>query len=331
MTYATIRLGVVGLGEIFTYQSMALNQSEGFKLVCACDTDPAKAGRAGDVPFFSSLDDFLGQDMDAVLVSAPVEAHYDVAAKILAAGKDVLLEKPACPRFRDMEELGRIASSSGRLLHIAVHAAFAPDVLRFIHGLRRREWGDLGPVTAIKSHFYDPYMEDGKVLCQFRGLGGSWMDSGVNGLSVLAQLTDLGAVSYERCDWTTLPGSKVREIQATAHYRFPMHGVDALGWAMIDTNWSLGRNLKFTEAFFHDARESFILHHSRQSIFRRRGAGEPQLVVNAGDGKNRLVNHYLNLLVDYHRQYAAGLSNFQDMLRLHALFTAPYESAEETD
>ena len=61
----------------------------------------------------------LGQ-VDAVSIAVPTGEHYKVARDFLAAGMDVLIEKPICAKLKEADELIELTRknkiySSGRL------------------------------------------------------------------------------------------------------------------------------------------------------------------------------------------------------------------------
>lgn len=325
MQERTIRLGIVGMGAIFDHQAAALDLSEGYELVALCDVDPSKRDKKPGTPFFSSLDTFLQQDLDAVMISVPVADHFEVCARALESGVPVMQEKPATLSMEQFERLAGIADRTGASLSIAVHASYGPELLWFERRLAEGGFGELGPVTAVRGQFYDPYMSGGTVMDRFAGLGGSWMDSGINGLSVLSRLVDMSSVMFERADRTVLPGATVHEIQCASHYRFPAGTGNMAGWAVIDTNWSLGKNLKMTEVFYHQQGVSFLLHHSRQAVYRRTPSGKLAMMADCSGGLERLCNHYRELFAEYRRSLAEGRSNLQEMLRLHRLFFSVYQ------
>jgi predicted dehydrogenase len=55
---------------------------------------------------------------DAVIVAAPAEAHYELAARALRAGKHVLVEKPIAATLAQADELGALAAQRGLVLQV---------------------------------------------------------------------------------------------------------------------------------------------------------------------------------------------------------------------
>ncbi len=53
-----------------------------------------------------------------MIVAAPAEAHYDLTAQALRAGKHVLVEKPIAATLAQADELGALAKERGLVLQV---------------------------------------------------------------------------------------------------------------------------------------------------------------------------------------------------------------------
>ena len=69
------------------------------------------------VPFFTDLDELLPR-ADAVILAIPTESHQDVGARILAAGRHLLIEKPMAVDARECGALEQSAADAGRVLRV---------------------------------------------------------------------------------------------------------------------------------------------------------------------------------------------------------------------
>ena len=94
----TVRIGVIGCGDVSVVHFEAIRDIEGLELVGVADTDPqalARAVEATGVPGFASTQELIdGVGPDAVHVTTPHDAHIDPSLTALAAGVHVLQEKP---------------------------------------------------------------------------------------------------------------------------------------------------------------------------------------------------------------------------------------------
>ena len=86
---------IIGLGDIAGNHLAALRACPNVELAAACDIDPAKAGVAGNVPFFTDYRQMLAQvKPDCVHICLPHYLHYPVARVAVEAGAHVFCEKP---------------------------------------------------------------------------------------------------------------------------------------------------------------------------------------------------------------------------------------------
>jgi predicted dehydrogenase len=117
------RVGVVGTGWWATRVHLpALAAHPDAEVVGVADRDAGRARAAAahfDVPrAFGSHRELLALAPDAVVVATPHDAHFEVARDCLAAGCDVLVEKPMVTRVGEGRELVDLARRSGRRLHV---------------------------------------------------------------------------------------------------------------------------------------------------------------------------------------------------------------------
>ena len=306
-----IKLGVIGLGTIFAVQIKALLElSEEYVLTALCDKDPQKrAGYNIGIPVYGSSAELYGnEDVDAVLIATPPATHYALAHEGLRAGKHILLEKPAVLSMDELEELNRTADANGVLLHIAYHASFAKDLEWF---LRNREKLAGGCLKAIECGFYDPYMQDGAILAGKRPLGGCFIDSGVNALSVCARLVPL--CGFELENKNEVYDDEAAPLAYHADHRFS----DGNCTITIHTGWDLGLNQKTTLLQFEGTEERILLDHSSQSVVRI-GEGKRETVFTYSETE-RLLTHYLGVFRNFETAYKEKETNRAMTGEIHRL------------
>lgn len=76
---------------------------------------------------FKSLDE-LAEHADAAVVAVPTAAHREVGCALLAAGLDVLVEKPIAPSVVEARQLTETAAAHGRILQVGHLERFNPAV-----------------------------------------------------------------------------------------------------------------------------------------------------------------------------------------------------------
>jgi UDP-2-acetamido-3-amino-2,3-dideoxy-glucuronate N-acetyltransferase len=145
-------VAVVGCGD--WGKNLVRNFSELGSLRAVCDTDPARLeaclGRSGDAVRLTGFDDVLRrEDVNAVVIATPSATHYDLAKKAIAAGRDVLVEKPMALDLGEAEELVSSAAAVGRILMVGHVLLFHPAVSRLKSMIDR---GELGRINYIYSN-----------------------------------------------------------------------------------------------------------------------------------------------------------------------------------
>ncbi len=121
---SALRLAVIGAGHMGRFHAdkiAALARATGEVVLSALvDLDESRAadvaGKHG-VRAAREPKQVLGE-VDAVVVAVPTVAHYAVVAEALAAGCDVLVEKPIAASLAEAERLIALAEEHGRVLQV---------------------------------------------------------------------------------------------------------------------------------------------------------------------------------------------------------------------
>jgi len=133
--------GAFGRNHLRVYREL---ESAGAGVALAAAVDP-HAERAADtashygIPVFSSVDELLRADLklDAVSVAVPTVHHHAVAAMLLEAGLDVLIEKPVTANLDEADDLIRRAEQRKRIVQVGHLERFNPAVLAVQPRLKR--------------------------------------------------------------------------------------------------------------------------------------------------------------------------------------------------
>jgi predicted dehydrogenase len=118
-------VGVGHLGRLHAEKYAALAEAE---LVGVVDRDPARAGEVAaalGVPVLADHRALAGR-VDCASVAVPTRDHEAVAGDLLAAGIDVLVEKPLASTVAGGERLVRAAAAGGRVLQVGHLERFNP-------------------------------------------------------------------------------------------------------------------------------------------------------------------------------------------------------------
>lgn len=124
-------IGLVGLGRWGSNYLMALLALPECRLVAVADADAAVRDRiAGDtgIAVRESVDELLSDPaVKAVVVATPDRTHCRLASDALAAGRDVLVEKPMTLAVSDAEMLVRQAEHKRLMLAVGHTAVYSTD------------------------------------------------------------------------------------------------------------------------------------------------------------------------------------------------------------
>lgn len=140
------RVALIGAGSMGALHARVLSQSTRCVLVRLVeqreDTGRETADRYGArwTPDFTELD-----GIDAVVIAAATEAHYDLATRVIELGKPLLVEKPLAPTYRQSEELVALAARRGLPLLCGLLERFNPAVRT-----ARQFVGDVVQVHAVR-------------------------------------------------------------------------------------------------------------------------------------------------------------------------------------
>jgi len=313
-----IRIALVGLGHVAVHQIAAIELTAGICLAAACDKNPETAQCLRDgIPFYTCIEDLLAErQADVVMISAPNHEHFRLGEMVIDSAKNLVLEKPAVENRQQLAAIVRRSEQAGAFLYVSLHAAFGAEVMWL-----RRQLGEaalrLGELQSFAARFYDPYVSHDTLTEGAASLGGSWMDSGVNALSVLGSILDPADLRVEDSRMRRSAGLNCSETEA----RVSLSYRQAQG--TIHTSWLTGRNHKSTSLVFEGA--EVLLNHSDQQA--SIGSGSDRKTAFAYSGPlHRLTNHYVGVFSDLVAAFSSGRSNVEFAVALHDL----YFCADET-
>jgi predicted dehydrogenase len=141
-----LRVAVVGAGAFGRNHLRVLREleaaGEGVARAAAVDPDAARAEEATKqygIPVFATIEKLLGADLklDAAIVAVPTVKHHEVAATLLEAGLDLLVEKPLATNLAEADDLIARAERGGRILQPGHLERFNPAVLAVEANLKR--------------------------------------------------------------------------------------------------------------------------------------------------------------------------------------------------
>jgi UDP-N-acetylglucosamine 3-dehydrogenase len=227
------RLGIafLGCGAVTRAHTRTLRSVDRDLRLFYASRDPLKANElntqyagAGAFPSYAAaLED---SRVDLVLVATPPAFHLEWTLRALAAGKHVIVEKPAFPRATDFAVVERATRQASREVMIAENYFYKP-LLRVLRGIVRD--GTIGEprfldIKALKTQRTGDWRDDPEVAA-----GGALYEGGIHWIDFLANL-GLAVVSVHGFR----PGSPDgldREMVVVARYAEGAVGVLFFSWA----------------------------------------------------------------------------------------------------
>lgn len=150
-----IRVGVVGIGHLGGYHLQKYSKIDGCEIIAASDTQAERAQKVAELYACEALEDHRGMigKVDAVSIAVPTGHHHAVARDFLAAGVDVLIEKPLCSTVEEADELLALARKNNCIFQVGFVERFNPAVMALEKVITR-------PVF-IEVHRLHPFFERG--------------------------------------------------------------------------------------------------------------------------------------------------------------------------
>jgi predicted dehydrogenase len=177
-------IGIIGAGVVGEMRARTVRRNPATWLAAVADVDLARAGQVAGSGSTVAVADYRAlvehPKVEAVIVSSPVHLHEDMALAAIAAGKDVLCEKPLSNTLASCRRMVEAAAAAGRVLAVGFNHRYYPS-FRFLKQLVER--GTLGPVDHVRafgghegmSQFRAPWMYERATLG-----GGAMMDVGIH-------------------------------------------------------------------------------------------------------------------------------------------------------
>src|SRR5262245_12034540 len=155
MAEEAIKVGVVGVGYLGKFHAEKYAASPKAKLVAVADVDSARAREIGAKTGAEPVTDYralIGQ-VECVSIAVPTRFHYEVARDFIAAGIDLLVEKPLTAEIAEARALVEAAERHRVILQVGHLERFNPAI--------RRLEGVVREPKFVECHRLAPFIERG--------------------------------------------------------------------------------------------------------------------------------------------------------------------------
>ena len=129
---AVVGAGAFGRNHLRVYRELE-QAGQAIKLAAVVDCDPAVAAEAAakfGIPGFATIEECLAAagPLDAASICVPTVHHASAAAPLLAAGLDLLIEKPLASSLADADRILELGRTHGRIVQPGHLERFNPAV-----------------------------------------------------------------------------------------------------------------------------------------------------------------------------------------------------------
>jgi predicted dehydrogenase len=312
------RVAVVGLGAIARIHLEALTNLSAVDVTAGADIrgDATLMFRGRPRPVYTSVEELVAaHELDDIIVATPTSSHAEVCRRIaeLDTTARILCEKPLAVTEDEVDHLLEIGAMRPGGLEVLYHFRHAPEVrwaAAHLPGLARRHGGVVHAVCS----FLDPYITlDPTARATYVS---SWLDSGINALSVLDLLVEVREVAA----FTPVHGM-FETYQATIDFR----SGNASGVGHVLTSWHAGQSSKQSHLRFEDGTTLTMDHSAMVAWVAGAGAGDTPAGSGAPPGMSRQMAHYSAM---FEEVFADGHQSAMDRhKRLHRLLLTPASHA----
>jgi predicted dehydrogenase len=272
-----IRIAFLGCGFITRVHSrhLALLRPE---VVCAyASREEMKAeafcrelgGVASYGDYVSAIDDPRN---DAVVVAIPPRFHLDLTLRALAAGKHVLVEKPAFPRLADFQSVIEARDRTGRVVIVGENDHYKPLAVRLRRLIASGVIGDLvfGQFTTIVHRLKtaDDWRNDESMAG-----GDAFFEEGIHWLHMAGSLGPRIASIHGFRPTPSIEGPDRRAKSMMVAFQYDNGGVGTLLYSREVP--SLLRGLRLSKLF---GRRGVITFESNGLFIVARGDGLPRVI-----------------------------------------------------
>jgi predicted dehydrogenase len=198
-----LQVGLIGAGHFGRYHALKLAGATRARLIGLADANPERAKTVAweaGCPV-RSVDEIL-ELAQAVIIAAPAEFHFELAARALKAGKHVLVEKPIAATLEQAAELAALAKEAGLVLQVGHLERFSAA-----HGAVSQRMGKPLYIEAVRIAPFKPRGTDVSVI----------LDLMIHDLDLILALTDS---AVESVDAVGAPVASAHDDIANARIRF---------------------------------------------------------------------------------------------------------------
>jgi len=156
------QIAIIGAGGWWarSWHVPGLHQHPEADIAAVVEMDAGVRGELAEeygCPAFATLDDLLnsGLNVDGVLISTPHRTHFDLGMQAIAAGLNVLIEKPMTTTSEDAQTIVDAAKAAGKIFMVNTTANWREQTKA---AAAMVDEGKLGEIRHVQLHMGSPLM-----------------------------------------------------------------------------------------------------------------------------------------------------------------------------
>ena len=217
-----IRVGVIGTGAMGQHHVRIYSEMDDVELIGISDVDKKRAvelGRKYNTIPFTDYNKLLAQNLDAVSIVVPTMLHKQVTLDAIAAGTNVLIEKPIADTVENANIMILAAQNLGLTLMVGHIERFNPAITKMKEIINNGLLGKIVSITTRRVGPYNPRIRDVGII----------LDLGVHDIDVISYLfNDKVSEVY------AIAGKDIHSQEDHASVMLKFNGNKA---GVVDTNW----------------------------------------------------------------------------------------------
>ena len=190
-----VKFGIIGTGSAWGFHSAGSKNNPKIQFTAVYDVNEKAAqkvaarNQATNMVAYSTLEEFLHSNIDAVLIAVPHYLHEELVIKAAEAGKHVLCEKPMATTLEACDAMIEATQKAGVKFMIAENHRFLPAHV-YIHDCIQQ--GLIGKVYLVRAY---------EGVNEYKGLmqPGFWKGDPIKAGG--GSLSDMGAHKFASIQW----------------------------------------------------------------------------------------------------------------------------------
>ena len=221
-----MKLGVIGLGAIGSMHIKNIQEGKvaNCEIACVCDEKYIDPEKFKGLKAYSNANDLLAdKNVEAVLVATPSFNHFELARKVLEAGKHVLIEKPIALTSLEAKKIVELARAKGKTCAIMLNQRTTPLYAIIKELIASGDLGKINRASWFMTNWYRPqiYFSSSNWRGTWKGeAGGALINQSIHNIDIFAWIFGMPEKLRAWCKFGKYHNIEV-EDEATAYFDFP--------------------------------------------------------------------------------------------------------------